>query len=125
MTDDVYALKQPHPDGSEWIQEFDTLEEALRYQAHSGGVLVRRGRLPGQPGLWWRELTDDFLVTELGLCGHTEAEHRQHGCPDINMPPLDEDRTAAMLGIVPMTDDNNPPPGFRWTPQENTEGDAP
>jgi hypothetical protein len=52
---DVYALKQPHPNGSEWIQEFDTLEEAVRYQSHSGGVLVRRERLPGEPGLWWVE----------------------------------------------------------------------
>jgi len=53
---DVYALKQPHPNGSEWIQEFDTLEEAVRYQSHSGGVLVRRERLPGEPGLWWVEV---------------------------------------------------------------------
>lgn len=52
---DVYALKQPHPNGSEWIQEFDTLEEAVQFQSHSGGVLVRRQRLPGQPGLWWVE----------------------------------------------------------------------
>ena len=53
---DVYALKQPRPDGSEWIQEFDTLDEAVRYQSHSGGILVRRERLPGQPGLWWVEV---------------------------------------------------------------------
>ena len=52
---DVYALKQPHPDGSEWIQEFDSLAEAVRYQAHSGGVLVRREPVPGAPGLWWVE----------------------------------------------------------------------
>lgn len=55
---DVYALKQPHPDGSEWIQEHDSLEDALRYRAHSGGVLVMRARLPGQPGLWWVEVID-------------------------------------------------------------------
>ena len=53
---DVYALKQPHPNGSEWIQEFDTLEAAVRYQSYSGGVLVRRERLPGEPGLWWVEV---------------------------------------------------------------------
>jgi len=50
---DVYALKQPHPNGSEWIQEFDTLEEAVRYRSHSGGVLVRRERIEGQTGSWW------------------------------------------------------------------------
>ena len=53
---DVYALKQPHPDGSEWIQEFDTLEDAVEYQSDNGGVLVRRERLPGEPGLWWVEV---------------------------------------------------------------------
>jgi hypothetical protein len=54
----VYALKQPHPDGSEWIQEHDSLEDALRCQAHSGGVLVMRAQLPGRPGLWWVEAID-------------------------------------------------------------------
>ena len=44
---DVYALKQPSPDGGEWIQEHDSLEDALSYQSHSGGVLVKRDRLPG------------------------------------------------------------------------------
>ena len=53
----VYALKQPHPDGSEWIQEFDSLEAALSFQSHSGGVLVRRDRLPDQPGQWWIEVS--------------------------------------------------------------------
>lgn len=53
---EVYALKQPHPDGSTWIQEFDSLAEAVRYQSHSGGVLVRREQLPGEPGLWWVEV---------------------------------------------------------------------
>lgn len=50
---DVYALKQPRPDGGEWIQEFDSLEEAVQYQSHNGGALVKRQPLPGQPGLWW------------------------------------------------------------------------
>jgi hypothetical protein len=54
----AYALKQPHPDGSEWIQEFDSREEAVRYQSHNGGVLVMRAQLPGQPGLWWVEVID-------------------------------------------------------------------
>ena len=53
---DVYALKQPHPDGGEWIQEHDSLEAALSYQSYSGGVLVKLGPLPGQPGLWWVEV---------------------------------------------------------------------
>jgi hypothetical protein len=53
---DVYALRQPHPDGSEWIQEFDSLAEAVQYQRHNGGTLVRREPLPGQPGLWWVEV---------------------------------------------------------------------
>jgi hypothetical protein len=52
----AYALKQPHPDGGEWIQEFDSLEEAISFQSHDGGVLVRRERVPGQPGLWWVEV---------------------------------------------------------------------
>ena len=56
MTTDVYALKQPHPNGSEWIQEFDSRDEAVGYQSHSGGVLVRREAIPGQPGLWWVEV---------------------------------------------------------------------
>lgn len=72
---DVYALKQPHPDGSEWIQEHDSLEAALSYQAHSGGVLVRREEISGCPGLWWVEVP--------------------------SAPPLEDDRTAMMLGLVP------------------------
>lgn len=52
---DVYALKQPGP-GGEWIQEHDSLADALRYQEHSGGVLVRREVIPGEPGLWWVEV---------------------------------------------------------------------
>jgi hypothetical protein len=59
-----YALKQPHPDGSEWIQEFDSLEEAVRFQSHDGGVLVRREPLPGQPGLWWVEADRKTTITE-------------------------------------------------------------
>lgn len=35
------------------------------------------------------------------MCEHTAEHHRLHGCPEIGMPPLDEDQTAAMLGIVP------------------------
>lgn len=54
----VYALKQPHPDGHEWIQEFDTYREAVQFQSHSGGTLVRRERVDGQPGLWWVEVTE-------------------------------------------------------------------
>lgn len=38
----VYALKQPRPGGGEWIQEHDSLEAALQFQSHSGGILVRR-----------------------------------------------------------------------------------
>lgn len=60
---DVYALKQPHPDGSEWIQEFNTLDAAMRYQSHNGGVLVRREQLPGQPGLWWVEVAEPRIIT--------------------------------------------------------------
>lgn len=51
----VYALKQIH-EGREWIQEFDSWEEAVRFMSHSGGVLVRRESLPGEPGLWWVEV---------------------------------------------------------------------
>lgn len=58
LTMAAYALKHPHPDGGEWIQEHDSLEDALRYQSHNGGVLVMRSRLPGQPGLWWVEVVD-------------------------------------------------------------------
>ena len=53
---DVYALKQPHPDGGEWIQEHDSLEDVVSFQSHSGGVLVRRERIEGQPGWWWVEV---------------------------------------------------------------------
>ena len=53
---DVYALKQPHPDGSKWIQEHESMEDAVQFQSHSGGVLVRRERIPGEPGLWWVEV---------------------------------------------------------------------
>lgn len=58
MSGNAYALKQPHPDGSDWIQEFDSREEAVRFQSHSGGFLVRREPLPGKPGLWWVEVTE-------------------------------------------------------------------
>ncbi len=34
-------------------------------------------------------------------CDHTETDHVLAGCPDSGMPPLTEDKTAAMLGIVP------------------------
>lgn len=56
---DVYALKQPHPNGGTWIQEHDSLESALSFQSHSGGVLVRRQEIPGEPGLWWVEVEND------------------------------------------------------------------
>ena len=64
----VYALKQPHSDGSEWIQEFDSREEAAEFQSHSGGVLVRREQVPGQPGLWWVEVKDN-LTEVCRYCG--------------------------------------------------------
>lgn len=54
----TYALKQPHPDGGEWIQEFDSREHALQHQADNGGVLVMRAEVPGQPGLWWVEVVE-------------------------------------------------------------------
>lgn len=72
---DSYALRHSHPDGGERIQEFDSLKEALHFQLHNGGVLVRRQSLPGQPGLWWVEV------------------------PQV--PPLEDDRVAMMLGLVP------------------------
>ncbi|MDV7194625.1 hypothetical protein [Mycolicibacterium fortuitum] len=55
---DAYALKQPHPNGGEWIQEFDSLAEAVQYRKNNGGVLVRREPLPGEPGLWWVEVKE-------------------------------------------------------------------
>lgn len=58
----VFALKQACPDGGEWIQEFDSRDEALSYQAHSGGVLVMRVELPGQPGLWWVEVIEGEMA---------------------------------------------------------------
>lgn len=58
----MYALKQISPDDGEWIQEFDSEEEAVSFQSHSGGVLVRRERLPGQPGLWWVEVTERTVI---------------------------------------------------------------
>lgn len=65
---DVYALKQSHPGGGEWIQEFDSREEAVTFQSHSGGILVRREPLLDQPGLWWVEV-DDFGAVGGGLSG--------------------------------------------------------
>lgn len=58
----MYALKQPHPDGSEWIQEFPSREAAVSYQSHSGGVLVMQARLPGRAGLWWVEVIDSEIA---------------------------------------------------------------
>lgn len=58
----MFALKQPHPDGGEWIQEFDSRAEAVSYQSHSGGILVMQAALPGQPGLWWVEVIDGEVV---------------------------------------------------------------
>jgi hypothetical protein len=55
---DVYALKHPHPDGGEWIQEHDSLEDAVSFQSHSGGVLVKRERIEGLPGAYWVEIAD-------------------------------------------------------------------
>ncbi len=34
-------------------------------------------------------------------CNHNEADHFLRGCAEIGMPPLTEDKTAAMLGVVP------------------------
>ncbi len=34
-------------------------------------------------------------------CGHSHEQHLLRGCSDIHMPPITEDKTAAMLGIVP------------------------
>lgn len=34
-------------------------------------------------------------------CNHTPEEHILRGCDEIGMPPLSEDKTAAMLGITP------------------------
>lgn len=34
-------------------------------------------------------------------CGHDVKEHVLNGCPEIGMPPLSEDKTAQMLGVVP------------------------
>lgn len=33
-------------------------------------------------------------------CGHSREQHELHGCPDIGMPPLSQDKTAMMLGLV-------------------------
>lgn len=67
----AYALKQPHPDGSEWIQEHDSLDDALRYQSANGGILVRREQIPGSPGLWWVEVGIVDRIAKLlydGIC---------------------------------------------------------
>lgn len=53
-----FALKQPRPDGGEWIQEFGSREAAVSYQSHNGGTLVMQAELPGQVGLWWVEVID-------------------------------------------------------------------
>lgn len=38
-------------------------------------------------------------------CGHSHEQHELHGCPDIGMPPLSQDKTAMMLGLVPTYDE--------------------
>lgn len=38
-------------------------------------------------------------------CGHTHEQHELHGCPDIGMPPLAQDKTAMKLGLVPTWDE--------------------
>jgi hypothetical protein len=38
-------------------------------------------------------------------CGHSHEQHELHGCPDIGMPPLSQDKTAQMLGLVPTFDE--------------------
>ena len=58
MKGDAYALKQLDRKGQEFIQEFDSREEAVDYRSHSGGVLVVRRSFPGKPGLWWVEEID-------------------------------------------------------------------
>lgn len=50
---DVYALMQTDRNGREFIQEFDSREEAESYQRDNGGVLMIRKTIPGEPGLWW------------------------------------------------------------------------
>lgn len=37
-------------------------------------------------------------------CGHSREQHELHGCPDIGMPPLSQDKVAQMLGLVPTYD---------------------
>jgi hypothetical protein len=55
----AYALEHINDDGSSWIQEFDSREEAVKFQVHNGGVLVKRASLPGEVGLWWVKETQD------------------------------------------------------------------
>lgn len=93
-----YALKQPHPNGSEWIQEFDSREEAVGYQADNGGVLVRRQRVPGQPGLWWVEVdeADDVrLVTDILARRFHGPIHRDLGTGWVQTGP-DQVNIAAL-----------------------------
>lgn len=35
------------------------------------------------------------------LCNHSLTDHILNGCPAMGMPPMAEDKTAAMLGVVP------------------------
>ena len=60
------SMQSPHTQrsavGSEWIQEFDSLEEAVAFRFHNGGVLVKRERVAGQPGLWWVEVDEHNLT---------------------------------------------------------------
>lgn len=74
----VYALKQPHPNGGEWIQEHDSLEDALEFQSHSGGILVRREAIPGQPGLWWVEVNTE-LPSDVGSVVQSEPNEALGG----------------------------------------------
>lgn len=53
----VYAIKQSDPSGS-WIQEFPSLEAALRYRGNYVGVLVKRVEIDVEPGLWWVPCSD-------------------------------------------------------------------
>ena len=38
---------------------------------------------------------------EESLCGHDVRHHIMYGCDECHMPPLGEDKTAQMLGLVP------------------------
>jgi hypothetical protein len=79
----AFALKQPHPDGGEWIQEFDSREEAVSFQADNGGVLVMQAPLPGEPGLWWVEVIDGEVVDAREIVDHDYQLMGMH--PEVHL----------------------------------------